>query len=144
MSPYRTLPRVLGLAFVVVLAGYLLAVAFTPLTLGFGWVSGEANLRSFGKASQNYAEAYSDARAMDANATQACRLKDAVAQAKSAGDQNAVNQRESQLLAIENNYDRVRGEYDAYMQNHFQGGVIHPKRLPIPYWTLSQRQKALC
>ncbi len=57
---YWTLPRAMLAAFVLVLAIFLLLVVTTPLTIGFGWFRGEANLRSFGHVRQTYAEAFDD------------------------------------------------------------------------------------
>lgn len=135
-----TAPRALLAAFLAIVAIFLLAVAVTPLTIGFGWFSGEANLRSFGHVAQTYSLAFDDARALDANARQACRFQALLKTETGA----AKTQRESQLLAIESNYDRVKGEYDAYMEDHFRGGVIRPRQLPSPYPGLRARQAQVC
>ena len=52
--------------------------------------------------------------------------------------------RESQLLAQEQRYNAVKGEYDAYMQDHFRGKLIHPRGLPIPYPTLERKMAEVC
>lgn len=132
-----TLPRVLGLAFVGIVAVFLLAVALTPLTIAFGWYNGEANLRSFNHVKATYQEAYDDVNSMEANVRQACRIQPLVAA-------DTTGQRQSQLLAVENNFDRIKGEYDAYMSDHFRGGVIRPRQLPMPYPTLGERTSEVC
>lgn len=134
---FWTLPRGLGAAFVTTVAVFLLLVAVTPLTIGFGWYSGEAGLRSFSHVKATYAEGYDDVRALDALAGNICITRTAITQA--AGDLNAVSQRQSQLLALEGRFNSLRGEYDAYMQDHFRGGVIHPAALPLPYPTLNTK-----
>jgi hypothetical protein len=141
---FWTLPRALGALFVTIVAIFLLMVALTPLTIGFGWISGEAKLRSFEHVRDTYREAYDDVNSMEANARQACRAQQRVDDAKKTGNVNVVSQRESQLAAVENNYDRVKGEYDAYMTDHFRGGVIRPGDLPMPYPTLAERLKEVC
>lgn len=115
----------------------VLFVVGTLLAIGLGWFSGEANLRSFNHVKATYQEAFDDTAAMDANARQACRIQPLVAA-------DASGQRQSQLLAIENNYDRVKGEYEAYMRDHFRGGVIRPRQLPMPYPTLAEREAQVC
>lgn len=138
---FWTLPRVMLGVFALIVAVFLLMVVTTPLTIGFGWFSGEANLRSFEHVRQTYSEAFTDANGMDANARQACRLK---AQIATETDPSVKTQRESQLLAIENNYDRVKGDYDAYMADHFKGGIIRPRQLPYPYPSLTDREAVVC
>lgn len=140
---FWTLPRAMGATFLLIVAVFLLMVVTTPLTIGFGWFSGEANLRSFNHVRETYREAFDDVKAMEANASQACRFKQQVADAKASGDTSTANQRESQLLAVENNYDRVKAEYEAYMSDHFRGGVIRPQQLPLPYPTLEESEQAL-
>ncbi len=156
MSPYRedykqgqrdflwTLPRVLGSVLVAIVAIYLLAVALTPLTIGFGWFKGEANLRSFSHVQDTYREAFDDVNAMEANVRQACSAKKLVADAKASGDTVTYNQRVTQATTYENNYNRVKGEYQAYMNDHFRGGVNHPSQLPLPYPEFLERLTAVC
>jgi hypothetical protein len=136
-----TLPRLLIGAFAAIVAVFLLLVLVTPLTIGFGWFHGEANLRSFEHVRQTYGEAFDDTAAMDANARQACRLDKLIA---STDDPAVRSQRQTQVLAIENNYDRVKGEYEAYMSDHFRGGVIRPKQLPMPYPSIEDRKTEVC
>lgn len=136
-----TMPRALVLALALVVCVFLLLVATTPLTIGFGWFKGEAQLRSFGHVRDTYREAFDDTAAMDANVRQSCRLQTQIA---AETDPSVKAQRQSQLLAIENNYDRIKGEYEAYMRDHFRGGVIRPAQLPLPYPTLAERQAVLC
>lgn len=141
---FWTLPRVAVGVMAIIVVVFFIAVATTPLTIGFGWYKGEANLRSFDHVKATYQVAFDDANAMDANARQACRFKKQVDEAKASGDETAANQRQSQLLAVETNYDRIKGEYDAYMSDHFRGGVIKPQQLPMPYPTLEVRMTAVC
>jgi len=136
--------RLVAAAVLVVVAVWLVVVAVTPLTLGFGWVSGETNLRSFSHVRQTYRQGFDDARALDNIARNACLAKQAVADARKRGDSTAVDQRESQLLAQEQRYNAVKGEYDAYMQDHFRGKLIHPRGLPIPYPTLERKMAEVC
>jgi hypothetical protein len=138
-----SLPRVLGLAFVVILAVYLLMVVVTPLTIGFGWYRGEANLRGFGATKATYAEAYDDVNALTADAQNICTAKQALAFAKESRDQNVIDQRSTQLFVYTTAFNALRGRYDAYMEDHFRGGVNRPKSLPLPYPTLSVKLKSV-
>jgi len=122
------LPRVLLALLALFVGGFLIAVAATPLTIGFGWFHGEANLRSFTHVQQTYQLAYDDIGALRAMQANACVAKQAVDSATP----DIKPQRESQLLAIENNYNRVAQEYDAYMSDHFRGKIYHPADLPMP------------
>lgn len=141
---FWTLPRAIGAAFVAILAIFLLLVVLTPLTIGFGWFSGEANLRSFTHVRDTYREAFDDVNSMDANARQSCNFQKLVADAKASGDNVTYNQRQTQLISVENNYTRIKGEYEAYMNDHFRGGVIRPSQLPLPYPTIEERMTELC
>lgn len=136
-----TLPRAIGAVFALIVAVFLLAVTLTPLTIAFGWFQGEAQLRSFGHVRDTYREAFDDVNSMDANARQACRLDVQIA---TETDSLVKTQRESQLIAIENNYDRIKGEYEAYMRDHFRGGVIRPRQLPMPYPAIEDRKQEVC
>jgi hypothetical protein len=110
------------------LAVVLLLFVLTPLSIGLGWFKGEAGLRSFNHVKETYQQGYDDVEAMKANASQACRLRPLAA---------TNTQRQTQLLAIENNYDRIKAEYEAYMHDHFRGGVIRPG-LPLPYPNINE------
>lgn len=127
------------LAKVIAAVGALIAliVVGTILSLALGWFSGEANLRSFNHVKATYQEAFDDVNAMEANVRQACRIQPLVAA-------DTTGQRQTQVLAIENNYDRIKGEYDAYMSDHFRGAVIRPRQLPMPYPTLQVRMDEVC
>ncbi len=134
-NTWWTLPRASFLAVGAIVAVYLILVVTTPLTIGFGWFRGEANLRSFQHVQQTYSVAFDDARAMDANARQACRYYQ---------PSLPLNEQSDQYNAVADNYDRLQGEYDAYMQDHFRGGIIRPKQLPLPYPNIAARMKRLC
>lgn len=138
---FWTLPRAFLAILALIVAVFLLLVVTTPLTIGFGWFQGEAQLRSFGHVRDTYREAFDDTAAMDANARQACRLDKVIA---AETDPSVKQQRQSQLLAIENNYDRVKADYEAYMRDHFRGGVIRPRQLPLPYPSLEDRKAEVC
>ncbi len=138
------LPRVSGWFIGLFFLGLLIGVIMLIGTIGFGWFSGEANLRSFNHVRATYQEAFDDVKSMEANVRQACRFKQQVAEAKASGDTSTANQRETQLLTIQNNYDRIKGEYEAYMSDHFRGGVIRPQQLPMPYPTIDNRMAATC
>lgn len=127
-----------------IVAVFLIVVVLTPLTIGFGWYTGEANLRSFSHVRATYQEAYDDVNSLNALAATICVSKQAVKDAKDSGDQNSIDQRQSQLLAYEGNFNRVRGEYQSYMTDHFRGKLYHPKDLPLPYPTLNEKLAATC
>lgn len=141
---FWTLPRAMLAILSVVVAIFLLLVVTTPLTIGFGWFSGEANLRSFQHVRQTYQEGFDDVRGLDALTSNICIAKGAVSDARKSGDENVVVQRQSQLYAYEGRFNSLRAEYDAYMQDHFRGGVIRPHQLPLPYPMLAEKIKAVC
>lgn len=139
-----TLPRAVGAFVVFFVVIWLLIVVLTPLTVLGGWARGEVQLRSFNHVRQTYAEAFDDAKGLDALAQNSCLTRQARNAAIAAGDTNTANQRETQLLAYEQRYNSLRGEYNAYMDDHFRGGVIHPSQLPLPYPTLAIRMTQVC
>lgn len=129
---FWTLPRVLLGIFAVIVSSFLLAVVTTPLTIGFGWFQGEANLRSFNHVRDTYQFAYDHVGTLKSLQSNVCIAKLAV----DASTADVKSQRETQLIAIEQTYNRVEQEYDAYMDDHFRGKVIKPADLPYPAPTL--------
>lgn len=141
---FWTLPRAFMATLTVAVAVFLLLVLITPLTIGFGWIKGEANLRSFGATRTTYAEAYDDTAALEATVQSICVARKGVADAKALGDDFATQQRETQLIVYETSFNSQRGRYDAYMDDHFRGGVNRPKNLPLPYPTLDEKIAEVC
>lgn len=124
-----TMPRAILLGLAAVASVFLLLVLITPLTIGFGWISGEANLRSFGHVRQTYAYAYDHIAALQSLQQNACVANQAISEET---DPAIKSQRRTQLIAVENTYNRTQREYDAYMSDHFRGKVIKPGDLPLP------------
>lgn len=105
---------------------------------GIGWFSGEVNIRSFNHTRQIYQDTYDKANALRQIANNTCIAKQALADAKSSGDSNTVNQRETQLLAQEVTYNATAGQYNAEMQDHFRAKVVKPHDLPRTAPTLQE------
>jgi hypothetical protein len=137
---FWTLKAVLWLLALIVVV-YAVLVLLTPLTIGFGWFSGEANIRSFGHVKAVYRDAYDYDNALKATASNACIAKAALVDARKSGDTNAASQRSSQLIAIEQTYNRVKGEYDAAMADHFRAKQVKPADLPSSAPVLSDALK---
>lgn len=120
--------KAIGAVLALILAVFVILVVSTPLTIGFGWFSGEANLRSFSHVRDTYSFAYDHITTLRGLQQNTCIAKQAVQDATP----DVKSQRETELIANEQTYNRVAQEYDSYMSDHFRGKLIHPADLPMP------------
>lgn len=107
----------------IVLTGIALIVAAFAL----GWLNTLLGVGSGENVKQTYAVAYSDYQALQGTARNICVARKTLATAQP-GDEKT--QRQSQLTALENNYSRIEGEYDAAYQDGFRAKHIGPTDLP--------------
>jgi hypothetical protein len=128
--------------FLKVVGGILVLSAFFSL-IGFacGWYNTGKEIISPANVKAQYALAYDDYEAMGAMAKQACRVDKALATATTDAEKS---QRTTQLLAIENNYDRVAGEYNARIDDLFRAKIVRPRDLPADAPSLEDRKAEVC
>lgn len=94
-----------------------------------GWWSTAVKVVSPENVTAQYRLAFQDYNALEAAAQNACIVRDALNGLEPGSD--AYNQRQSQLLAIQSNYNRIKSEYEARMQNIFEANKVKPAQLPF-------------
>jgi hypothetical protein len=82
-----------------------------------------------------FADGYRNFESMKASASNVCSAKRAL-DAASTPEERA--QRNTQLAAQEQNYNRIAAQYDAAMQNVFAGKLVAPGDLPDKAPTLPE------
>lgn len=122
--------RYAGAAVLSFLALTFLVVLGVMWGFGIGWFAGEVNIRSFDHVRQVYRDSYDKYNALQQIANNTCTAKEALSAAKASGDQNTINQRQTQVIAQENTYNAVAGQYNAEMDDHFRAKAVKPQDLP--------------
>jgi hypothetical protein len=102
----------------------------------FGQVVSPTNVK------EQYRKAYDDINALDAIAQNICTA--AAARDKEIQGTDAYTQRESQVLAQEQNYQKISNAYDAYTSDVFRGKVVRPRDLPQPAPTEQSLTSIFC
>lgn len=116
-------------------------IALTAASLALGWFGTAAHVISPQNVTSQWQFAYDYDRSLTAIAGQVCVAKQAVASASTTDERT---QRESQLLAITNNYLRVEAEYDARLANAFEAKLVRPSDVPAQAPTLAQATAETC
>lgn len=109
-----------------VLAPFALVGGVIVLVL-VAWLLFFATKVSPGNVQEQWRFAYDYDASLRAISRQVCAAEVALEAAQS--DDERI-QRQSQLLAYQNNYERVKGEYDAHLRDAFRAGLIRPHDVP--------------
>lgn len=120
-----------GIGFVLVVGSFLFGWAILPFQ-----VHGVENVKA------QYRQAYDFDNAMKSAATQYCTA--ATAAAATGQDPNIKAQRDTQRIAQENNYARIKSQYDANMADTFRAKQVKPDDLPLTAPTLQERVLNSC
>ena len=78
---------------------------------------------------------------MDAQARNVCTAQVA---ASNESDPFIRSQRQSQVLAYQQSYNRLAAEYNAQADNVFEGSVVNPPDVPRNAPTLDQEMAKVC
>lgn len=119
----------------------VLTVVFGIMGLVLGWFNAGAKVVSPDNVRQQWQFAYDYDASLKAIATQDCTAKK-VADAETNPDIKA--QRISQQVAIENNYARVKAEYDGRLRDAFRAKLVKPADVPNQAPTLEQNLAEVC
>lgn len=117
------------------------ALIIVMLDFLFGWFALPFIKGSVNNVETQFTYGYTTMHSLEATAKTVCDFE---VIATNTTDSNAQNQRMSQLLQYEANYNRIEGNYDAWAANVFQGGVIRPADLPIVAPTLGEMKLKVC
>lgn len=94
-----------------------------------------------GNVSEQWRFAYDFDASLRAIARQVCETEVALSQAQSAEEQT---QRRSQVLAYQQNYERVKAQYDAHLRDAFRAGLIRPPDVPDEAPSLGSMESEEC
>ena len=119
----------------------LLVVAFTALGLVFGWIGGAASVASVDNVKAQYQFAYQDLNSLKATAANACQQREFLADPSISPDEKTADR--AHLSAYEQNYVRIKAEYDARVQNVFQAKLVKPSDVPLEAPTLAEAEAAV-
>lgn len=124
----------------------LILLVAVPIVAGighfvFGWFSAGAEIVSPQHVKQVYAVTFDDYKALEASAQNACTLSAAV---QSENDPSIRSQRQTQLIATEQNYNRIKADYDAETANIFEANKVRPAQLPLVAPTLTDMEAQVC
>jgi hypothetical protein len=102
----------------------------------FGQVISPANVRA------QFQAAYDDQNSLNAIAQNICTA--AVARDKEIQSTDAYTQRESQVIAQEQNFQRIQNHYNAYIHDPFRAKIVRPRDLPDPAPTEQSLTSVFC
>lgn len=107
----------------------LAAIGLIAGTVNFAtsWLSQPAKIYGVENVREQWKFAYTYNQSLGAIQDQFCTADRAVADS---ADNVERSQRVTQRIAIENNYARVAAQYDAALQNAFEGGLVRPSDVP--------------
>jgi hypothetical protein len=104
-----------------------------------GQVAGPQNVREQWRFAYDYEES------LQAIAQQVCSAEKLELEAISTGaSENTRNQRASQRLAHEQNYQRTAGEYDGRLRDAFRAGLVKPADVHERAPTLAENKALYC
>lgn len=99
------------------------------------WLAQPAQILSPENVRAQWAFAYTYEESLAASARQVCIAEAAV---KTATTDTEATARRSQLIAIQQNYARIEGEYNAKLRNAFEAKLVRPDDVPAIAPTLTQ------
>lgn len=119
--------------------GLLAVIGLIVLGWGLGWFNKGAEITSARHVEEQWGKAYTAHNSLKATAANVCSAR---AAAENEADPWIRPQRQTQVIAQEQNYARVAAQYDAAMSDAFQTKLIKPGDLPEQAPTLAQATAA--
>jgi hypothetical protein len=121
---------------------FALGLVFVIADFAFGWAALPFQVHGVANVREQYRKGYDYDGAMKSAAAQYCTA--ATAAAQPGMDPSVKAQRDSQRIAQEGNYARIKGEYDAFMADPIRAKNVKPDDLPATAPTLQQRATTVC
>lgn len=122
----------------------LIAISFVFGVIGFaaGWFHTAVKVVSPANVTRQYQLAFEDWNSLQATAGNACVVRNQLATETQGTD--AYNQLTEQEIALVANYNRIKSEYEARMQNIFQANKVKPAQLPFEAPTEAAMEGQVC
>lgn len=142
VRPDRTLTRVI-LRWTIYAAFVIVAIGLVSGAAGWisGWASEPGRVTGVDNVRAQWQFAYDYDADLRAIAQQVCNAEVMVENATSDA---ALEQRQSQVLAYQNNYERVRSEYDGRLRDAFRAKYVAPDDVPDKAPTLVDMKATVC
>lgn len=125
----------------------VISVVVMAVAVGFWmvrWLMVPADVASPENVKKQWAAIYQHLEALDTTAQQICSAERAVATATEANQAEEATQRRSQLMAYEQNYARIQGEYNAKLRNAFEAKHVKPDDVPDKAPALAEVKARVC
>ena len=129
----------LGLFLKVVGALIVVAMVCGGVSWVAGWVGTGAKVVSAENVKAQWQFAYDYNESLRGIANNWCTLRKQELQAGKAGDRDTMNQRGSQRIAVEQNYERTKSEYDGRLADAFRAKWVKPGDVPNKAPTLEEK-----
>lgn len=129
-----------GLLFILVV-GVIGTVTGAYASLAARWATTPAQVFSPENVRAQWQFAYDYQASLEASARNVCLFEAQVASAPTAEDRSA---RDSQLLATQNNYNRIAAEYNGRLADAFRAKLVRPSDVPETAPTLTQMKRSVC
>jgi len=107
----------------------------------FGWFVTPLEITSAENVRKQWAFAYQYDESLKAAAMQVCSMERAVKEAQVSEERM---QRQSQLLAFQQNYVRIEAEYNAKLRNAFEAKMVKPADVPNKAPSLDTLKREVC
>ena len=143
---YRYRPTRQGSGFVLrwffALLGIFIVIGLTLYFTGFAsrWLGTATQILSPENVKEQWRFAYDYKESLGAAAIQVCNAEKLVAEATAADK----SQRQTQLLARQDNYARIAAQYNGRMQDAFRAKLVAPNDVPNKAPTLDQMKQEAC
>lgn len=124
-----------------ILWGGLIVIVLVVIAWGLGWLFLPGQVVSPQNVREQWRFAYEYDEKLQAAAVQVCATEKAL---NSATSDNERQQRRSQLLAYEQNYAKIKAEFDARLRDAFQAKLVAPADIPREASTLDAMKRQAC
>lgn len=124
--------------------GYIVGIILGIMLVSWavGWIGTPLQVTSVDNVRKQFAFAYQYEESLNAATRQYCTARDA--RDRTEPNSEVRNQRETQMIAIEQNYARIAGEYDAKLRNAFDAKYVAPADVPKRAPTLNEKVTVVC
>lgn len=125
---------------IALLAGTIVALMLLSWVLG--WFATPLQTTSADNVRKQFAFAYQYEESLNAATRQYCTAREARDRTERGSE--AHTQRDTQVIAIEQNYSRIAAEYNAKLGNAFEAKYVAPPDVPKRAPTLAENVAKLC
>lgn len=133
---------IIGGAAALIVASLLFWIIGSATGLIGGYANKEKQILGVNHVAQVYAVAFQDMKSLDATANNTCPIEAEIAGVQQGSD--AWLQLESQVNAFQENYNRIKADYDAQMANIFAAKQVKPRNLPFVAPTFKSKIAEFC